>query len=215
MATGTNISKTLYVELTQSEYFAWTCSWCSPNLEPEQEAEDESPVQIVGTEEILSDAMEEEAEDERPVQIVGTEEILTDAMPSFIIPMKEEEPSLVDEPVQAVANVAAEFQIIPRATTRGCPLLVDAERYSYGIHRERSGVTHWRCTRRGKNFNCQAMVRQEGDKFMKGVQVHHHAADTGTAAKAKLVRNVKEEAVLNPFQAPNDGDGVGSKPTPY
>ncbi|GFS12716.1 hypothetical protein ElyMa_001378900 [Elysia marginata] len=123
---GTNISKTLYVQLTQSEHFAWTCSWCSPNLEPEEEAEDESPVQIV-----------------------GTEEILYDAMPSFsfTIPMEVEEPSLLDEPVQAVANVAAEFQINPRATTRGRPLLVDAEGYSYGIHRrERSGVTHWRST---------------------------------------------------------------------
>ncbi|GFR98026.1 protein pygopus-like protein [Elysia marginata] len=107
---GTNISKTLYVELTQSEHFAWTCSWCSSNLEPEEEAEDESPVQIAGTEEILSDAMEEEAEDERPVQIVGTEEV------SQFGPMEVEEPSLVDEPVQAVTNVAAEFQIIPRAT---------------------------------------------------------------------------------------------------
>ncbi|GFS08218.1 hypothetical protein ElyMa_004751000 [Elysia marginata] len=45
------------------------------------------------------------------------------------------------------------------------------------------------------------MVRQEFDKFMKGGQVHHHAADTGTAAKAKLVRDVKEKAVLNPFQS--------------
>ncbi|KAL8602235.1 hypothetical protein ACOMHN_022748 [Nucella lapillus] len=93
------------------------------------------------------------------------------------------------------------FEVIPRATARGCPLLVDSDGYAYGIHRERRGVTHWRCTRRGKDFKCQAMVRQEGDVFSHGIHEHAHASDTGTATKAKLVRDVKEEALVNPFQS--------------
>ncbi|KAL8594159.1 hypothetical protein ACOMHN_018099 [Nucella lapillus] len=122
---------------------------------------------------------------------------------SFVVPVEEEEPSLLDEPVQAVAMVTAEltFEVIPRATTRGRPLLVDSDGYAYGIHRERRGVTHWRCTRRGKDFKCQAMVRQEGDVFSHGIHEHAHASDTGTATKAKLVRDVKEEALVNPFQS--------------
>ncbi|KAL8584578.1 hypothetical protein ACOMHN_002308 [Nucella lapillus] len=122
---------------------------------------------------------------------------------SFVVPVEEEEPSLLDEPVQAVAMVPAEltFEVIPRATARGRPLLVDSDGYAYGIHRERRGVTHWRCTRRGKDFKCQAMVRQEGDVFSHGIHEHAHASDTGTATKAKIVRDVKEEALVNPFQS--------------
>ncbi|KAL8572762.1 hypothetical protein ACOMHN_030344 [Nucella lapillus] len=45
------------------------------------------------------------------------------------------------------------------------------------------------------------MVRQEGDVFSHGIHEHAHASDTGTATKAKLVRDVKEEALVNPFQS--------------
>lgn len=95
------------------------------------------------------------------------------------------------------------LQVIPRASVRGRPLLVDSEGFSYGIHRElkRSGVVHWRCTKRGKELQCQAMVRQEGDAFTPGPHEHAHAADTGTATKVKLVRDIKDKALTNPFQS--------------
>ena len=125
------------------------------------------------------------------------------ASSSFNVPMEEEDPSLVDEPVQAVTMVSAKltFEVIPRATSRGRPLLVESDGYAYDIHRERSGITHWRCTRRGKGFTCQAMVRQEGGVFSCGNHEHSHAANTGTATKATIVGDVKEEALANPFQS--------------
>ena len=78
---------------------------------------------------------------------------------------------------------------------------MDSDGYAFGIHLEGSGVTHWRCTQRGKGFTCQAMVRQKGDVFSRGNHEHSHATNTGTAIKATIVGDVKEEALANSFQS--------------
>ncbi|KAL8562052.1 hypothetical protein ACOMHN_031823 [Nucella lapillus] len=109
---------------------------------------------------------------------------------SFVVPVEEEEPSLLDEPVQAVAMVPAEltFEVIPRATARGRPLLVDSDGYAL---RDSSRKTR----------SDALEMHAEGDVFSHGIHEHAHASDTGTATKAKLVRDVKEEALVNPFQS--------------
>ncbi|KAL8571149.1 hypothetical protein ACOMHN_010610 [Nucella lapillus] len=202
---GTNFTKEQYLELTRAEYFVWYCSGCAPqflNLSVPTDTEMDLDV---------ASASPQPTDTEMDVDIASASPQPSTPPPSpaaaqessFVVPVEEEEPSLLDEPVQAVAMVTAEltFEIIPRATARGRPLLVDSDGYAYGIHRERRGVTHWRCTRRGKDFKCQAMVRQERDVFSHGIHEHAHASDTGTATKAKLVRDVKEEALVNPFQS--------------
>ncbi|KAL8573027.1 hypothetical protein ACOMHN_010457 [Nucella lapillus] len=202
---GINFTKEQYLELTRAEYFVWYCSGCAPqffNLSVPTDTEmdlDGAPAspQPTDTEMDVDIASAFPQPSTPPLSPAAAQES------SFVVPVEEEEPSLLDEPVQAVAMVPAEltFEVIPRATARGCPLLVDSDGYAYGIHRERRGVTHWRCTRRGKDFKCQAMVRQEGDVFSYGIHEHAHASDTGTATKAKLVHDVKEEALVNPFQS--------------
>ncbi|KAL8591583.1 hypothetical protein ACOMHN_055550 [Nucella lapillus] len=204
---GTNFTKEQYLELTRAEYFVWYCSGCAPqffNLSVPTDTEmdlDVAPAspQPTDTEMDVDIASASPQPSTPPPSPAAAQES------SFVVPVEEEEPSLLDEPVQAVAMVPAEltFEVIPRATARGRPLLVDSDGYAYGIHRERRGVTHWRCMRRGKDFKCQAMVRQEGDVFSHGIHEHAHASDTGTATKAKLVRDVKEEALVNPFQIGN------------
>ncbi|KAL8624484.1 hypothetical protein ACOMHN_053027 [Nucella lapillus] len=202
---GTNFTKEQYLELTRAEYFVWYCSGCAPqflNLSVPTDTEINLDV---------APASPQPTDTEMDVDIASASPQPSTPRPSpaaaqessFVVPVEEEEPSLLDEPVQAVAMVPAEltFEVIPRATARGCPLLVDSDGYAYGIHRERRGVTHWRCTRRGKDFKCQAMVRQEGDVFSHGIHEHAHASDTGTATKAILVRDVKEQALVNPFQS--------------
>ncbi|KAL8616988.1 hypothetical protein ACOMHN_041906 [Nucella lapillus] len=202
---GTNFTKEQYLELTRAEYFVWYCSGCAPqflNLSVPTDTEinlDVAPAspQPTDTEMDVDIASASSQPSTPPPSPAAAQES------SFVVPVEEEEPSLLDEPVQAVAMVPAEltFEVIPRATARGRPLLVDSDGYAYGIHRERRGVTHWRCTRRGKDFKCQAMVRQEGDVFSHGIHEHAHASDTGTATKAILVRDVKEQALVNPFQS--------------
>ncbi|KAL8576712.1 hypothetical protein ACOMHN_025185 [Nucella lapillus] len=202
---GTNFTKEQYLELTRAEYFVWYCSGCAPqflNLSVPTDTEmdlDVAPAspQPTDTEMDVDIASASPQPSTPPPSPAAAQES------SFVVPVEEEEPSLLDEPVQAVVMVPAEltFEVIPRATARGRPLLVDSDGYAYGIHRERRGVTHWRCMRRGKDFKCQAMVRQEGDVFSHGIHEHAHASDTGTATKAKLVRDVKEEALVNPFQS--------------
>ncbi|KAL8619647.1 hypothetical protein ACOMHN_019702 [Nucella lapillus] len=202
---GTNFTKEQYLELTRAEYFVWYCNGCAPqflNLSVPTDTEmdlDVAPAspQPTDTEMDVDIASASPQPSTPPPSPAAAQES------SFVVPVEEEEPSLLDEPVQAVVMVPAEltFEVIPRATARGRPLLVDSNGYAYGIHRERRGVTHWRCMRRGKDFKCQAMVRQEGDVFSHGIHEHAHASDTGTATKAKLVRDVKEEALVNPFQS--------------
>lgn len=177
---GTNFTHEQYVELTHGEEFDWYCNGCAPQVS-DTEIDMDVPASPQPPTPPSSPAQES----------------------SFEVPVEEEELSLLDEPVQAVAMVPAEvnFQVIPRATVRGRPLLVDSDGFAYGIHRECRGVVHWRCTRRGKDLQCQAMVRQEGDVFTPGIQEHAHAADSGTATKVKLVRDIKDKALTNPFQS--------------
>ena len=125
--------------------------------------------------------------------------------PSFAVPMELEEPSLLDEPVVSDAidddQGDVTFEVIPRATKRGHPLLVDSDGYTYGVHRQGRGVVTWRCTTRNRTVKCSAMVRQEGAVFTPRQQSHQHAAGSGTAVKAKLSRDVKDMARDNPFQS--------------
>ena len=44
-------------------------------------------------------------------------------------------------------------------------------------------------------------MKQEGDAFTPGTHDHAHVADSGTATKVKLVRDVKEKALAEPFQS--------------
>ncbi|KAL8566813.1 hypothetical protein ACOMHN_052211 [Nucella lapillus] len=204
---GTNFTKEQYLELTRAEYFVWYCSGCARlffNLSVPTDTEMDLDI---------APASPQPTDTEMDVDITSASPQPSTPPPSpaaaqessFVVPV-EEEPSLLDEPVQAVAMVPAEltFEVIPRATARGRPMLVDSDGYAYGIHRERHGVTHWRCMRRGKDFKCQAMVRQEGDVFSHGIHEHAHASDTGTATKAKLsAYTIAECLVTQVDKAPN------------
>ncbi|KAL8580816.1 hypothetical protein ACOMHN_017320 [Nucella lapillus] len=137
---------------------------------------------------------------------VSVEEELMNASTSsasFQVPVEVQEISLADDPVitePIMEDQPLTFEIIARGTQRGQPLLVDSEGFTYGIHRQsKDGATHWRCTRRRAACKCQVMVRQEGDIFTRGTQEHLHAAESGAAVKAKLVRNVKETAAAAPY----------------
>ncbi|KAL8560317.1 hypothetical protein ACOMHN_006048 [Nucella lapillus] len=139
---------------------------------------------------------------------VSVEEELMNASTSsasFQVPVEVQEISLADDPVitePIMEDQPVTFEIIARGTQRGQPLLVDFEGFTYGIHRQsKDGATHWRCTRRRAACKCQVMVRQEGDIFTRGTQEHLHAAESGAAVKAKLVRNVKETAAAAPYQS--------------
>ncbi|KAL8578552.1 hypothetical protein ACOMHN_028824 [Nucella lapillus] len=139
---------------------------------------------------------------------VSVEEELMNASTSsasFQVPVEVQEISLADDPVitePIMEDQPVTFEIIARGTQRGQPLFVDSEGFTYGIHRQsKDGATHWRCTRCRAACKCQVMVRQEGDIFTRGTQEHLHAAESGAAVKAKLVRNVKETAAAAPYQS--------------
>ncbi|KAL8597047.1 hypothetical protein ACOMHN_055640 [Nucella lapillus] len=135
---GTNFTKEQYLELTRAEYFVWYCSGCAPqflNLSVPTDTEmdlDVAPAspQPTDTEMDVDIASASPQPSTLPPSPAAAQES------SFVVPVEEEEPSLLDEPVQAVAMVPAEltFEVIPRATARGRPLLVDSDGYAYGIH---------------------------------------------------------------------------------
>ncbi|KAL8615773.1 hypothetical protein ACOMHN_040268 [Nucella lapillus] len=117
---GTNFTKEQYLELTRAEYFVWYCSGCAPqflNLSVPTDTEMDLGVapaspQPMDTEMDVDIASASPQPSTPPPSPAAAQES------SFVVPVEEEEPSLLDEPVQAVVMVPAEltFEVIPRAT---------------------------------------------------------------------------------------------------
>src|SRR5664279_1924545 len=63
--------------------------------------------------------------------------------------------------------------------------------YKYGVHRRSHKVVYRRCTTRNAETKCNVTVKQEGDLFVAGKQLHLHGAETGAAVKAVVVRDIK------------------------
>ncbi|KAH3715732.1 hypothetical protein DPMN_058444 [Dreissena polymorpha] len=54
-----------------------------------------------------------------------------------------------------------------------------------------SGMTEWRCSVRGRGTGCAAVIKQNGDDFVKGNRRHIHPANPGLlTAVQKIIENV-------------------------
>ncbi|XP_062591513.1 uncharacterized protein LOC134253000 [Saccostrea cucullata] len=91
------------------------------------------------------------------------------------------------------------YQVVEGATIRMKPKLVDNRGFSYTVKRKNEEKTDWRCTKRSKNLQCPATVRQHGDAFVEGLQPHIHGPTVGTAAVATVVSQIKKAAKDNLF----------------
>ena len=58
------------------------------------------------------------------------------------------------------------------------------------FQRENAGSATWRCTKRNKQLNCKATVRQTADKFVLGPIKHIHGPEAGLATSLTIKAKV-------------------------
>lgn len=93
---------------------------------------------------------------------------------------------------------AVTFKLIPDATSKGRPKLVDSRGYSYNIRRRRPNAVDWQCTIRRKVNPCRAaLIERDDGSFQIGAHAHNHPADVGAAVSATISAKVKAIAAEN------------------
>lgn len=127
-------------------------------------------------------------------------EELTDAnLGPYEMPSRNEEESIGDITPQDILDddmpQDITYEVIPKGTERGCPLLVDSMGYKYTIKKPRKNGYLWNCSRRGRTNPCQATVLQNGNTFIRGKKFHVHQGKPGIDIAAKVSVAVKKKSV--------------------
>nr|XP_022310541.1 uncharacterized protein LOC111115915 [Crassostrea virginica] len=91
------------------------------------------------------------------------------------------------------------YQVVEGATTRMRAKLVDNRGFSYTMKRKNEDKIDWRCTKRSKNLQCPATVKQSGNEFVEGLHPHIHGPTVRAAAVATVVSQIKKSAKDNLF----------------
>lgn len=145
---GTGISLADYREAVQTDSpIDWRCAECmSESLLPVAES---TPVDFVANSVLESDIDEPTADEPVP------DSVAADSSDSESVrdPAVLDESSIIDPPAlveEHDAPTAVTFKLIPDATSKGRPKLVDSRGYSYNIRRRRPNAVDWQCTIRRK-----------------------------------------------------------------
>ena len=117
------------------------------------------------------------------------------AEPDPSLPSTEESSLQDPSPAEQSSSFAVTYEIVKQSSKRGRPKLIDNQGYCYSIQRQRGVVTDWQCSVRPKVNPCRATVRQRGDHFQRGKNVHNHQAQVGALMSAKITSHVKAKAV--------------------
>ncbi|XP_033746946.1 uncharacterized protein LOC117332171 [Pecten maximus] len=93
------------------------------------------------------------------------------------------------------------YEVLAKGTTRGKPLLVSSDGYTYTVKRTNKSTTIWTCSIRSKNIRCYASIVAKGTQFNRGPQEHVHPPEPRKTAKAKVTMKAKQVAEDNLFRA--------------
>ncbi|PFX12601.1 hypothetical protein AWC38_SpisGene23408 [Stylophora pistillata] len=137
---------------------------------------------------------EESQPDSESTRIDSPEESQPDAENQYST--DHEESSLHDPtPAETSSSFAVTYEIVESSSKRGRPKLIDSQGYSYTLQRRRGLVTDWQCSIHRKVNPCRDTLRQRGDQFQCGNQVHNHQAQVGVFKAAKIAAQVEAKAV--------------------
>ena len=84
----------------------------------------------------------------------------------------------------------SKFTLVPRGTSRGKDMLVEAPGFSYTVRKETKTTRFWWCTLRQKGKRCPASVSERGGMFIRGAHSHRHPLDRGCLLNKQLSRKV-------------------------
>jgi len=83
-----------------------------------------------------------------------------------------------------------DFTLVPRGTSRGKDLLVEAPGYSFTVRKQTKTTRFWRCAIRQKGNRCPASVSERDGKFFRGAHNHSHPVQHGCLLNKQLTRQV-------------------------
>ena len=93
------------------------------------------------------------------------------------------------------------FEIVPGASERMKPKLVDSHNHTYNVKCQLKDGTKWQCSVRNKETYCKATVKQTGMCFAPGPQPHTCTPKVSTLPAAKARAQITKEALAHPFQS--------------
>ena len=93
------------------------------------------------------------------------------------------------------------FEVVPAASARMNPKLVDSHNHHYNIKRKSKQSVTWQCSIRNKDVYCKATVKQTGDLFEKGTQPHSCTPKAATLPATQVRAQIAKDALSHPFQS--------------